>query len=308
MPTYSEIKTIGDLRDKFLKEREEMLVKRAGTLQSKLIGYVFDKIIDNLERDSKGIIKNTKANLRALQKMDRLYSSFIRDEFSKVLDTYVKDLSGIQTLNERYFALTAETNVSDISKKIAAKLNVRLGIEGNSLTKGGFLDSFVNDKRILFDIKTRLQKGIQAGEGINTLKKSVTKMVSGPEVADGKFQQYFKTYLTDTLHQYNNATSQGFADALKLNYAEYAGTKIKTTRPFCAHRYGKVFTRDEIKKFGTASDTYGGYFEDRPGDFAGKTENYDPFTDLGGYNCRHSWNWIPDYLAFRFRPELKKAA
>jgi hypothetical protein len=31
---------------------------------------------------------------------------------------------------------------------------------------------------------------------------------------------------------------------------------------------------------------------------------YDPLVDRGGYNCRHIIGWIPDELAFKYRPEL----
>ena len=35
-----------------------------------------------------------------------------------------------------------------------------------------------------------------------------------------------------------------------------------------------------------------------------KQPNYNPFTDLGGYGCRHQLRWISLALAKRMRPEI----
>lgn len=307
MANYSDIKKLGEVRDRFIKEREEILVSKASSLQKKLIKIVIDNIIDQLDRiEGGGNIKNTLANVQAIAKLDRLYDKFLREDMMQVIKSYTQDLSGIGTLNERYFALSADTDVKPIADRMRDSLNKRLGIDGSKLSEGGFLDSFVKDTRIRNDIKNRLLRGITAGEGINTLKKSVTELTDGKKDVDGKFQQYFKTYLTDTLHQYNNETSKGYADAFKLRCAVYAGTEIKTTRAFCQDRINKVFTREEIAKFGTSRDTYGGYTDKTDGEFNGKPIDYDPFRDLGGYNCRHSWNWVSDTIAIRMRPELKE--
>lgn len=94
--------------------------------------------------------------------------------------------------------------------------------------------------------------------------------------------------------------------ALKLNYAFYQGGTISTTRPFCKVRNNKVFSREEISKFSTSRDKYGGYENKSSGELQGKTKPHNPFLDLGGYNCRHSYDWISDELAAIFRPELIK--
>jgi hypothetical protein len=88
--------------------------------------------------------------------------------------------------------------------------------------------------------------------------------------------------------------------------ALYQGGIIATTRPFCKKRNGKVFTRDEIKLFGTSKDKFGGYERKGDGYFKGKYKSgYNPLTDAGCYNCRHFYNWISNRLAIRLRPELK---
>jgi hypothetical protein len=68
-----------------------------------------------------------------------------------------------------------------------------------------------------------------------------------------------------------------------------------------------VFTSDEIKLFGTSKDKYGGYEDKKTGYFQGKskTDVYDPFTQCGGYNCRHTLNYISFALAKRMRPDLE---
>ena len=84
----------------------------------------------------------------------------------------------------------------------------------------------------------------------------------------------------------------------------YQGTEIKTTRDFCKVRKGKVITREEALTWGTSSDELGGYTNKAQGQFNGKNANYNPLVDIGGHNCRHHLDWIPNELAVQLRSDL----
>jgi len=79
---------------------------------------------------------------------------------------------------------------------------------------------------------------------------------------------------------------------------------IRDSRDFCVHRNNKVFSLEEIEKFATPEDKFGGYSDDN-GNFHGKPENYSPIEHLGGDGCRHRLDFISVQLAYRLRPELR---
>src|SRR5690606_21753943 len=78
------------------------------------------------------------------------------------------------------------------------------------------------------------------------------------------------------LLQVDRETNSNFATDLQLNHAIYQGGLIKTSRDFCEERNNKVFTRDEILKFGTSQDEFGGYTNKSAGEFQGKPKVYNP--------------------------------
>jgi len=106
----------------------------------------------------------------------------------------------------------------------------------------------------------------------------------------GRMSQYYRNFVYDTYSQVDRATGEVYAEKLGLQFAVYEGGIIKTTRKFCRERNGKVFHRTEIEKFDPK---------------VAKPPNYNPFTDLGGYGCRHHLNWIPEALAYIMRPDAK---
>ena len=81
---------------------------------------------------------------------------------------------------------------------------------------------------------------------------------------------------------------------LNLNYAIYAGGKIKTTREFCLSRSGKVYNRETIEGWNSQ-------------EWQGKIEGGDVLIDAGGYNCRHDYDWISYELAKRINKDIQKS-
>lgn len=301
------IKKYSKLKAELLNKKESALLNTAEGLQRQLLEIVFDDFISKLDVEN-GIVKNTKANKDRINSLNKIFERFQNGEFAKSLQILVSDFKDIHTLNVDYFSQINKPKVKDIEKKVFDRLKVNLGIEGNKLKTGGFLDSFIKDRKLLDKIKQTTLRAITS-ENI-TLKQyrdSVKGLITGKGKVEGGFVRHFKTFATDTFSLFDRQTNLEFANALNLKYAIYAGGLIETSRPFCEARNNKVFTTDEIKLFGTSKDKYGGYSDKKTGDFQGKpqTELYDPFTQCGGYNCRHTLNYISKALAVQLRPDLK---
>jgi hypothetical protein len=94
-------------------------------------------------------------------------------------------------------------------------------------------------------------------------------------------------------------------DELGLEWFEYLGGEIPTTRPFCEHREGGIYHRGEIEAWGAGKNS-AGINDIRNGTWAGRIDGTDSksiFTFVGGWNCRHYLVPVPD----RKVPESVKA-
>jgi hypothetical protein len=80
-----------------------------------------------------------------------------------------------------------------------------------------------------------------------------------------------------------------------MTYFIYNGGLIETSRSFCIKRNAGVYSTEEAEKW--ADDPELTAIESR--------ENYNWLIDRGGFNCRHSIDFIAKEVAFVLRPDLK---
>jgi len=298
------LKKYSKLKAELLDRKEKVLLKSASTLERKLLDAIYNEFIIKMDTQD-GMIKNTKANRDRIAALNRLFDAFQRNDFSLVIKDMIQDYKDIHFLNIEYYKTIAAKKVEKVEKRIEQRLKTTLGIEGNKLQPGGFLDSFIKDPNLLNKLRQVTFNAITSNNiTLKDYRESVKTIIQGNEKLDGAFTRHFKTFATDTYAIYDRISNNQFAIDLGLKYAVYAGGLIETSRPFCEVRNNKVFSSDEIKKFGTSKDKYGGYTNKSKGEFQGKPLDYDPFKDCGGYNCRHTLNYITEALAKRLRPEL----
>ena len=164
------------------------------------------------------------------------------------------------------------------------------------------LFNILTDRAAIAAIKTVVMAGIGTGLTITSLKIALKETIVSK--SGGLIKSLFNERLPDPYVKVDRFIGKKYQVALKLNYAIYQGGTIGTSREFCIERNNKVFSREEIAKFGTSADKWDGYTDKSKGEFQGKSAIYDPFQDLGGYNCRHFYSWISDELAFTLRSEL----
>ena len=133
-------------------------------------------------------------------------------------------------------------------------------------------------------IAAYVNNAIAQKAGKTAFTKGFKDLITTNKDGVGAMQKYFKTYVHDTIYQLKRTNDDYMAEQLGLNYAVYQGTVIDTTRDFCAARVGNVYSRDEIARWATLNYPY-------------FPTPYDPFIDMGGYNCRHWYDWVSDEVA-----------
>lgn len=243
-------------------------------------------------------------NYGSTVELDRLWKKhFVSGAGSQIVKQYIKDADKQLDLTAKYFTQISGKLPSELHKSIRTALFETLGYNAKAkkLRPDGTLSLILSDRAPINSVKGVIHQAVASGLSLDDLQKGLrTKIINS-----GLLQGFFAERIPDPYDQFDRMASKQFAEKLNLSYVIYQGGTIKTSRPFCIERNGKVFTTDEIEKFGTAKDKFGGYANKSKGEFQGKTKIYVPFRDLGGYNCRHHLDYITEELALTLRPDLK---
>jgi hypothetical protein len=129
-------------------------------------------------------------------------------------------------------------------------------------------------------------------EAINALRP----LVIGAEGLDGKLLSNIKTTASTAQAVADRSYSAAVNEELGIQWFQYLGGEIPTTRPFCEHREGQIFHRKEIEAWGSGKNS-AGISDITNGTWAGRIDGTDSktiFTFVGGWNCRHNLVPVPE--------------
>ena len=305
-------------KEAFLEDIRNGLERSTIRLQSMLFEQTIENIIPRL-RVKNGVIEDTAENYKLVSEMEKLFNSFN----GKVIDKLVPQISkGIEIVVGLNNSLMLSTFVEDLPSRFekvsaAAKkiTDLRLGLQGGKLVRGGFLSSLMKTD------PTELQKFIsQSVSSQMTMKefiKGIKVKINGDENSLGYMERKFQRFAYDTYQQYDAAYNKSVAEEFNMRYFVYSGGLIKDSRDFCAAHNNKVFTTKEAETWTTWTPAEGERNNQYPAGYEIKAKiktdvpsylgypGYDPLVDRGGYNCRHILAYIPEHFAFKYRPELK---
>jgi hypothetical protein len=312
-------KRISDLLNKkqaYIDSQRDKLGTAAIRLQSELFNSLVAEIIPELDVKD-GLIQDTPKNYRLISMLDKTYKDFQILSKGVILNQIVGTTSKIASLSKSYFAVVLSGNLPATFDKITASadklINLQIGLDGDKVFKGGWLDSFFNSNTIGMDLKKMVSQAITSNmdrkELTNLLKDKITGTIEGQGVVEHQFNSY--TY--DLYQQYDRAYNMMLGNEFGFNYFIYQGGLIGDSRDFCAAHNGKVWSKDEMLTWKDWTPSQGEYppgYEVKAKDIYSVPSyigypGYDPGLNLGGYRCRHSQGWLPDDIAFERRPDLK---
>ena len=291
-----------------LKKKEEFIDSQRSKMESTVIkqqSKLFNDIISRLipELDIKdGQIQESAKNYRLISVLDKTYKDFQVNSASIFLGDIVKTTAKIATLSKNYFTVLG--NIPERFDKVIETtdklINLRLGLDGGKLVRGGFLQSFFDSNTIGTELKQMTSKAVTSHVDLKDYVQMLQDKITGTEEYTGGLERQFQRYGYDLYSQYDAAYNKTLGNEFGFTYFIYQGGLVKDSREFCVEHNGKIYSVDEAQEWATwRSPTTGevpsylGY----PG--------YDPLIDLGGYNCRHMLGWINDELAFAMRSDLK---
>ena len=286
------VKGFANERTKLVDELIAQLETSVTKAQDKAHRRMLNEFVDKLDVKD-GRIQNTAKNRRLLNTVDAVFTQFQTSEGITMLNQVVTGVESILTFNKNYFEAIGEVRLIDLDKNIRSQMNDWLGIEkGGKLAKNGYLSKIITDTSIRNEVKTLAVKNIIAQSGFFETKKSIEGLIVGTEKRKlGILQKYYRNFVYDTYSTVDRLVGVQYANELGYVFAVYEGGLIKSSRQFCIERNGKVFHTTEIETF------------DPP---VAKQPNYNPFTDLGGYACRHHLNWVSTKLAKYLGKDVEK--
>lgn len=261
------------------------LIRQTKSRSKRLQDILFLKVLDYVVKEitvKDDMIVFNQSNIAAINRIDK---EIEKDKgFSKELNrlkNYV--LSGVKKLLQDVYIQQSVTDVRAI--EIGQEVNERI-IKHATRT----IEQMTNLTPIYEEVKKQSIALMSKYEGISLLelRNQLSAQIEGKNIVN----KYWSRWTYDIYSQYERIGANEVRKRLGFVFAIYEGGEIETTRPFCEERNRKVFHESEIQKWIDL-------------DWQGKNETgYNPFIDLGGYNCRHKLRWISKELAEYQRPEV----
>jgi hypothetical protein len=259
----------------------------------------------------KDLYERLLSRLQDIHANPRLLPALLQDYATATLVplayTYGQAMLHLPALNVSYFEALDVAGYQTLRAPLTDFLTKRLGVDaGGNVVKGGYLDLMAGNTTVRQQVLTYAYSAQASGAGLDSYQQGLKALVLG---GDKPAEGLVSTLYRESSDDFNRADRQLqaiSADRLGLQAYLYQGGVMDSTRPFCRVRNGHCFTDAEVRKFGTKADAFGGYSNKSQGLFSGKPDPYDPFTDCGGYGCRHGLHAVPNLVALRMRPDLGK--
>jgi hypothetical protein len=309
--------------DEIVKEKELLLDKLRTKFEKTTIGLqmrLFESAVADIitRLDIKnGEILETSNNYRLITELDKLYNSFNILTAATVLPQIIKGTEAISALNNGLFKVTIEVpdrfeKIIESTKKIT---DLRLGLRGGKMVRGGFLMSMLKSDPTEF--KQFMSKAITSQMPVKEFIGAIKTMIVGSEEKIGSLQKQFQRFAYDVYSQYDAAYNRSMAEDLGLKYFAYQNNIIEDSRDFCVAHYNKVWTVEEAQDWSNWTPAKGIAEGQFPSGYVIKAKRlnevpsymsfvgYDPLIDIGGYNCRHILAYISEGLARKWRPDIK---
>jgi len=251
-----------------MRRAESGLMDLAKAMQRKLNSFVLKTFVPSLDIRNNQLVNNAK-NLRKVN----------------AASSIKRFMKNVVNANIEYY------NPFEPSPKLEKNIMGRAQIE-----KEGFFNDLFDNNDILKKMQNSLRNGVITEQITNELNSVLTKQIEGTPDKLGIVASYHYQNGYDEFQSYSRSIDEQFSKQLNLNYAFYAGGVISDTRDFCRRRSGKLFNRETIESWNYV-----------PANWSGRKENNNILIDMGGWNCRHDFDWISWELAKRVDPDMQRS-
>jgi hypothetical protein len=246
-------------------------------------------ILDEMDTDAAGNIEQTEGNIRRIGVIaEELKKVLAGAEYKEAVRAFLGSIDeGVQLTNEIAQTFEEGFEPEQVQRQLLqiSKQNAINAFYGSGLD-ARFTQPFLEQLTANVAARAPLREAVNALEGL----------VTGTDKLDGKILANIKTTATTAQAVADRSYSAAVNETLDIQWYEYLGGEIPTTRPFCEHREGKIFHKKEIEAWGDGKNS-AGIRDIQDGTWAGRIDGTDSksiFTFVGGWNCRHYLVPVPD--------------
>jgi hypothetical protein len=260
-------------------------------------------ILAEMDVDAAGNIEQTENNVRRIGLInEELKKVLAGSEYKEAVKSFLDSIDkGVQLTDEiaRTFEESFEPNQVQKQLLQISKQNAINAFYGSGL-----------DARFTQPFLEQLTANVAARAPLREAVKTLETLVTGDGTADGKILANIKTTATTAQAVADRSYSAAVNEELDIQWYEYLGGEIDTTRPFCRNREDGIYHKKEIEAWGAGKNS-AGLNDIKDGTWAGRIDGTDSksiFTFVGGWNCRHYLvpvpnNKVPDTVKARARAE-----
>ena len=288
-------KKIFDDKLNLIESLEDNLKKSYSASERWLLSRLINDMIPELDVEN-GQIKNNNSNINKLvSKLNAIFRDLRTGRNADIVDDVLKGFGKISKSNAGYFAIASEflpDKFKGVNKSVEKIMRKSLGFDpAGKIIADSFIDTIGKNNGINQQLREQAIRSIQSGKSVKDFTDQLKDQILTDKDGLGVLNKHYGPTVSDRYAQYDRAESKEYADKVGMKAFIYAGGRVRDTRKFCCQRNSLVFTTEEAQKWTSLK-------------FAGKNTGYSPLIDLGGYNCRHSTQWISNRAAARLRKDL----
>lgn len=293
---------------KMLKEVEDAIAAFNSSVPD-IQRQAYEEILHALKdlKLSGGKIANVPENIRLVNRVIKAFEKFMDSpEYHNRIAEFSKAFDVVSTLQNQYFSsIISDFKPIPVLREIR---NASIDMTVNSLTEAG-VSSALSDP-----IRRMLMTSITSGGKFSDLVDQIRGHILSNESGLGALERYSTQITTDALNQFTAQYSASITDDLGLEWFEYVGSNLTTTRPWCEHMTRKRWIhRSELRA--VIEDSIDGVricsSEIPCNKKTGLPSGMIPGTNAdnlkinrGGYNCGHQLipvtaNMVPEAIRMR---------
>ncbi len=261
-----------DKSDKFFDRAisidQKRLQRSINALENRIIQDVASLATDN------GNLVSPRVNLKQAQKIHKKLTTMFDETYGvAVRETVAGYDSAANLVLDNFNDLDVAMHFTSFDKTMLKALGNQKVLEFAAL-------GVQAQERITQAMYNSVAAELPMSALIDEIKGALVGSVSATGVP---LANYANLYARDAMMNYYNTVHLEKANQAGLDHFLFTGNVMATSRSFCIHRAGKVYSEEEIKSWNF--------------NWAGKRGP--AMTYRGGWNCRHHWHavdpeWVPE--------------
>jgi hypothetical protein len=276
-----------------IKELIKQRIKRLDTVPNSFANRVarsqhdiYQKILlklDKIDVGMDGAVTQTPNNLALIKEISAELKKIVIDPlspYSKSVKGFIEEFSEQKILNRSFY----EESFEDFQNEKMYDQTYKTAVSNaNKLVSQSAVNTLTTEFEDL------LQTAIGSGDNYANIVKNIGDLIKGNSQIDGSLARYAKQNAKDIFAVADRQYSKAISDNLEVQFFQYSGGLIDTSRPFCEERNGKIFHKKEIEAWGKGEKTLGMKWP-KGGKWAGMASNTSAqtiFSLAGGYQCDH---------------------